>query len=202
MNTAERIMEKKLLYKAEMDRILPNEESGALWRKATEKLEETLKEYASLPKGVHMHTDSRIFPAAAVYLTIKDVTGPEKAYAVIEKAAVQGCSEVAKKLKKLMKLPGMPGLFVKLWNPLVKKLFGPGNGFQNIFYPKQKGVYRMDVTACPYCRYFTESGCPELTKIFCENDDRCYGSLPGLKFERTGTLGKGADRCDFCMKKL
>ena len=28
-----------------------------------------------------------------------------------------------------------------------------------------------------------------------------YGRLPGLKFERTGTLGKGAGRCDFCIRK-
>ena len=83
-----------------------------------------------------------------------------------------------------------------------KKLFGAGNGFQNVFYPKKKGEYRMDITSCPYCRTFTELGCPELTKIFCENDERIYGRLPGLKFERTGTLGKGAERCDFCLRKV
>ena len=44
-------------------------------------------------------------------------------------------------------------------------------------------------------------GCPELTKIFCANDDRFYGNLPGLEFRRTGTLGTGASRCDFNMKK-
>lgn len=41
----------------------------------------------------------------------------------------------------------------------------------------------------------------DLTKIFCANDDRCYGNLPGLEFRRTGTLGTGASRCDFYMKK-
>ena len=44
-------------------------------------------------------------------------------------------------------------------------------------------------------------GCPELTKIFCANDDRFYGNLPGLEFRRTGTLGTGASRCDFNIKK-
>ncbi len=202
MKTAEEIMKKKLLYRTEMDRFLPEDESEALWRKATEKLDELLKAHASLPKGMHMHTDSRIFPAAAVYLTVKDAAGPEKAYSVIENAAAQGCAKVEKKLQKLMKLPGMKSLFVKVWDPMVRKIFGPGNGFQNVLYPKKKGEYRMDVTACPYCCYFTECGCPELTKIFCENDERCYGNLPGLKFERMGTLGKGAERCDFCLKKV
>ena len=60
----------------------------------------------------------------------------------------------------------------------------------------------MDITACPYCRYFSELGCPELTKIYCENDDRTYGNLPGVKFDRTGTLGKGAERCDFHIRKI
>ncbi len=201
MKTAEQIMKKKLVFKAELDRILPREQSDALWRKATAKLDEMLKEHASLPKGVHMHTDSRIFPAAAVYLTVKDVTGPEKAYRVIEDAAVKNCARIEKKLAGLMKLPGMKSLFIKFWDPMVRKVFGPGNGFRNVFYPKKKGEYRMDVTACPYCRYFTEAGCPELTKIFCENDERIYGNLPGLEFRRTGTLGKGAVRCDFYLGK-
>ena len=202
MNDAEKIMRKKAVIKAELDKALPKEKSDALWREATERLDGLLARYSALPKGVHMHTDSRILPSAAIYLTAKEAVGPEKAYRIIEDAAVRGCAEIEKKLQKLMKLPGMRGLFLKAWDPLTKKLFASGNGFQNVFYPKKRGEYRMDVISCPYCRTFTELGCPELTKIFCENDERIYGRLPGLSFERTGTLGKGAERCDFCLRKI
>ena len=202
MNTAEKIMKKKAVIKAEMDKALPKARSDALWREATAKLDGLLVRYSALPKGVHMHTDSRILPSAAIYLTVKEAVGAEKAYRIIEDAALHGCAEIERKLQRLMKLPGMPDLFLKAWDPLTKKLFGAGNGFQNVFYPKKKGEYRMDVTACPYCRTFTELGCPELTKIFCENDERIYGRLPGLSFERTGTLGKGAGRCDFCLRRV
>ena len=202
MNTAEKIMKKKAAIKAEMDKTLPKAQSDALWWEATAKLEGFLARYSSLPKGVHVHTDSRILPSAAIYLSLKDVIGREKAYRVIEDAAVRTCAGIEKKLQNMMKLPGMQSLFVKVWDPLPKKVFGAGNGFQNTFYPKKKGEYRMDVTACPYCRTFTELGCPELTRIFCENDERIYGHLPGLIFERSGTLGKGAERCDFCIRKL
>ena len=201
MKTAEKIMKKKAVIKAEMDKALPKAQSDALWREATAKLDGFLTRYSSLPKGVHMHTDSRILPSAAIYLTVKDVIGQEKALRIIEDAAVRLCGRIEKKLQKLMKLPGMRSLFIKVWDPMTKKMFGPENGFQNVFYPKKKGVYRMDVTACPYCRYFTELGCPELTKVLCENDERIYGRLPGEKFERTGTLGKGSERCDFCLRK-
>ena len=202
MNTAEKIMKKKAAIKAEMDKTLPKAQSDALWREATAKLDGFLARYSSLPKGVHVHTDSRILPSAAIYLSLRDVIGREKAYRVIEDAAVRTCAGIEKILQNMMKLPGMQSLFVKVWDPLTKKVFGAGNGFQNTFYPKKKGEYRMDVTACPYCRTFTELGCPELTRIFCENDERIYGHLPGLIFERSGTLGKGAERCDFCIRKL
>ena len=202
MNDAEKIMRKKAVIKAELDKALPKALSDALWREATARLDGLLARYRALPKGVHIHTDSRILPSAAIYLTVKEAVGPERAYRIIEDAAVRGCAKIEKKLQRLMKLPGMPSLFLKAWDPLTKKLFASGNGFQNVFYPKKKGEYRMDVISCPYCRTFTELGCPELTKIFCENDERIYGRLPGLKFERTGTLGKGAARCDFCLRKI
>ena len=202
MNTAEKIMKKKAVIKAELDKVLPITQSDALWREATAKLDGFLTQYSALPKGVHMHTDSRILPSAAIYLTVKEAVGPEKAYRIIEDAAVHGCAEIEKKLQRLMKLPGMPDLFLKAWDPMTRKLFASGNGFQNVFYPKKKGEYRMDITSCPYCRTFAELGCPELTKIFCENDERLYSRLPGLKFERTGTLGKGAGRCDFCLRRV
>lgn len=202
MNTAEKIMKKKAVIKAELDKVLPITQSDALWREATAKLDGFLTQYSALPKGVHMHTDSRILPSAAIYLTVKEAVGPEKAYRIIEDAAVHGCAEIEKKLQRLMKLPGMPDLFLKAWDPMTRKLFASGNGFQNVFYPKKKGEYRMDITFCPYCRTFAELGCPELTKIFCENDERLYSRLPGLKFERTGTLGKGAGRCDFCLRRV
>ena len=201
MNQAERIMKRKAFIKAEMDKALPKKQSDELWRKTADRLAEILTRYSALPKGVHTHTDNFIFPSAAVYLTVKEAVGQESAYDIIEKAAVSNTLPMGKKLTRLMKIPGMSSLFIKVWDPMTKKMFGPDNGFKNVFYPKKKGEFRMDIIACPYCRYFGELGCPELTKIYCDNDERTYGNLPGLKFERTGTLGKGAERCDFCIRK-
>ncbi|MCR5473565.1 MAG: L-2-amino-thiazoline-4-carboxylic acid hydrolase, partial [Lachnospiraceae bacterium] len=59
---------------------------------------------------------------------------------------------------------------------------GPDAGFKNVFYPRKKGEYKMDIVQCPYNRYFTELGTPELTKIFCINDECTYGDIPGLEF--------------------
>lgn len=200
MKTSEQIMKGKRFIKNEMDRQFPN--SDALWRKAEARLGTIREKYPEIPKGVRVHTDSYIFPSAAINLTLKEAVGRESAYAVVENAAIKHSTDVGRKIASLLKLPGMKILFIKIWNPLTKKMFGPHNGFKNVFYPKKKGEYRMDIVACPYSKYFTELGCPELTRIFCANDNRCYGNLPGIEFKRSGTIGTGANRCDFYLRKL
>ena len=109
---------------------------------------------------------------------------------------------MGEKLAKMMKIPGMSRFFISLRDPISKKMSGESRGFRNEFYPREKGAWRMDIAACPYNRHFTELGCPALTKIFCENDERTYGNLPGLQFVRTSTPGKGGERCDFYLKKV
>ena len=202
MTSSQKIMKKKSRFKAEIDRRLTKNQSDALWQKATDRLAALLKQYASLPEGVRFHTENKIFPAAAIYLTLKESIGQPEAFQVMEDATFKTADAAAKKLSALLRLPGMRSLFVKVWDPLTRKMFGEKSGFQNVFYPKKKGEYRMDVVSCPYNRYFTELGCPELTKISCGADDHVYGDLPGLKFERTSTIGRGGERCDFCIRKI
>ena len=202
MTLSQKIMKKKARFKAEIDRRLPKDQSDALWQKAADKLATLLEEYASLPEGVRFHTENKILPAAAIYLTLKEDIGQPEAYRIMEEGTFKTADAAAKKLAALVRLPGMRSLFVKAWDPLTRKMFGENSGFKNVFYPKKKGEYRIDVVSCPYFRYFSELGCPELTKISCGADDHVYGNLPGLKFERTTTLGRGGERCDFCIRKV
>ena len=94
----------------------------------------------------------------------------------------------------------MAGTPQKIWELRSHKKFGEASGFKNVFYPREKGCFRMDITQCPYNKYLTEPGCPELNVLFCENDVYTYGNLPGLKFSRTKTIGAGGDLCDFKME--
>lgn len=200
--TAKQIMKQKLFIREEIETILPKDESDELWNKAEQILASILLRYAGLSGRIRLHTDSFIFPSAAIYTALKDAIGKEAAYQVIAKCSNGKSAEIGAKIAKNMKLPGFPSFFVSLWGPLTRTMFDPKSGFQNRFYPKKKGEYRMDILACPYQRLFTELGCPELTKIFCDNDLYSYGNLPGLEFCRSGTLGTGADHCDFLIRKL
>ena len=195
-------MKKKQFIKAEMDRQISADLSDKIWKQSTAVLTRMLRKYADIPDGVHSHTDMFIFPSAAIYITAQKYVSKEQAYSFIEKAAAEKTEKLGKMLAKIMVLPFMRDIFIRMMDKMTKKKFGKECGFRNRFYPKKKGEYRMDVLACPYCKYFTELGCPELTKIFCDNDERGYGNLPGLKFERKTTLGKGGDQCDFYFHKI
>ena len=202
MRSAAKIMSKKKAYREELEKILDKEECEKLWRKAVSRLNSIFERYDDLSEGVRSHTDSSIFPAAALYITAKEYIGEQRAYKLIEDISVNICAKANLPISRMMRIPFMPSLFVKMWDPMTKKKFGPVCGFKNKFYPKEKGAYRMDILECPYNKYFTELGCPELTKIFCDNDERIYGNLPGLVFERKGTIGKGSEKCDFYIRKV
>ena len=100
-----------------------------------------------------------------------------------------------------MLVPGLyrlvPGVFVKS----TRSVFGPAAGFAPKELQTGNGVWRVDMMKCPYHDICTEYGCPELCRCFCDSDDISYTGLhPKLIWERSMTLGRGNDRCDFCMK--
>lgn len=56
----------------------------------------------------------------------------------------------------------------------------------------------FDMTECPYHKKCVHYGCPEIVKGFCDADDICYGNMhPKISWDRTKTIGRGDDVCDF-----
>ena len=53
MSASEKLMRKKKVYKAELDKATPL--SGELWERATVRLDEIRTRYGTLPKGVRTH---------------------------------------------------------------------------------------------------------------------------------------------------
>ena len=193
-------LDKKVGIKENLIAEVGRPEAEIIWNRAKVILKEIEARYPDLPKGQRMHAGF-IFPAAAVQIAIKEIRGDQElGYRVISGYSWAKSKEMGARLRKAARIPGFKTIFVKMWDPVSKKMFGPDAGFQNVFYPKKKGEYRMDITACPYNRYFTELGTPELTKIFCINDECTYGDIPGVEFIRHTTLGTGGEKCDFCIR--
>ena len=196
-----KIMKSKKVFREEISKRMSAANKEKVWKAAHKRLYKMYIEHRDLPKGVSMHTDSFIFPAAAIYLSMKEID-PDVAYDVMKKVMAERSDNMGKMLAKCCKLPGFKTFFLRMWDPMSHKMFGEASGFKNVFYPTEKGCFRMDITQCPYNKYLTEQGCPELNILFCENDVHSYGSLPGLKFSRTKTIGAGDELCDFKMELL
>ena len=191
----------KEAFKKEISSRFSQTECDKVWRDAHKRLYKMYIGHQGLPKGVAMHTDSFIFPAAAIYLAMKEID-PDTAMDVMKKVMAEKSGKTGDMIAKFCRLPGFKKFFLGMWDSMSHKMFGEASGFKNVFYPKEKGCFRMDITQCPYNKYLTEQGCPELNILFCENDVHSYGNLPGLKFTRTRTIGAGDDLCDFKMELM
>ncbi len=194
----EKMLKEKSFFKDEIEKRFSKEDSEKIWKQAHERLAAIYQAYPDLPKGVAAHTDPMIFPAAAIYLAVKEVS-PDTAFDLMELVMKERAQKAGSALAKMAKIPGFKRFFLSMWDPVSHKKFGEAAGFKNVFYPSKKGSFKMDITSCPYNNYLTELGCQELTILFCKNDVYAYGSIPGLTFTRQGTIGGGAAVCDFNM---
>lgn len=194
-------MKGKLAFKTEIAKRFAPSETEKIWADAENRLFELYASHTDLPKGVSAHTDSFIFPAAAIYLAMKEADS-EIAYAIMKTKMAEKSDKMGQMIAKCCRFPGFKKFFLSMWDTMSHKMFGETAGFKNVFYPKEKDCFRMDITQCPYHTYLTEAGCPELNVLFCENDIHSYGNLPGLKFTRTKTIGAGDELCDFKMELL
>ena len=193
---ATKVLKQKTIFKNEIAKNFSTDETQKIWHDAQTRLQKMYNDYTDLAEGVKKHTDSYIFPAAAIYLAIKELDS-QKAFEIVQKVMKEKALQSGKGFARFVKMPFGRRLFLKMWNTISHKMFGETAGFKNVFYPKQKGEFRMDITQCPYNTYLNKLGCGELTRLFCENDVYAYGNLPGMSFIRTQTLGSGGKLCDF-----
>lgn len=168
-------------------------EANTLFQKMT-------AENKDISKALKKHTDMNIFPAIAVYKTLVK-HGMEKT------AATDVIRRFFYKLCKIMFIPvawyqHIGGNYHRYPAGMVKNSlrdFSPDAGFEYRMPDVQNNaVARFDIVSCPYYAMCKKYDCLELNPAFCDSDDAKYGNLhKNLKWARTGTIGKGADCCDF-----
>ena len=86
---------------------------------------------------------------------------------------------------------------MKVFRKMLLTSFNEDAGFALTYHEMTNEAISVDITACPYQKYFTAAGCPELCKGACLSDDACYGHMKRVEFKRTNTLGRGGECCDF-----
>ena len=177
-------------------------EQEAVLNSAFEKrLGELRSEHAGASRQRMQHLESQIMPGIAAYETLQTVMPKEEALQTVHGYVEERAYRLKKIFLRLMRIPGLYKKVPDIFAAQTPKFFGISAGFEANEIRTTGGVWRIDMTRCPYYDECVRCGCPELCRCFCDSDDITYDGLhPKLIWQRTMTLGRGDDRCDFCMK--
>ena len=158
-------------------------------------------ENADATKEKQRHLENQILPGIAAYETLQTVVPKEEALQTVHGYVEQKAWRMKKAFHKLMRIPGLYRLVPGMFSRYTPKFFGVTAGLAATDIQTTGGVWRIDMTKCPYHDTCARYGCPELCHCFCDSDDITYDGLhPRLYWHRTKTLGRGNDCCDFCLK--
>ena len=181
----------------ELRKKLGEEQTDILINAAVKLCNELCDQYKNLPKKEKLHTEQMIFPRAAIYLQMIKYIPHEEAIGLIEESVRIGVEPDRNRLHIATKLPLIRPLFFKIFHKMIGTMFNEDAGFKFEEIEADSRHYRVDVLQCPYMKYCELLGCKELTSTFCLSDDRVYGNMCGITFERHGTIGRGSNKCDF-----
>lgn len=177
------------------------EQAAELNAALEQRMEALRRENAGASKELRLHLESQILPGIAVYETLQRVLPKEQARQAVHDFVEERAWKIKKAFLVLMRLPGLYRKVPDIAAVQTPKMFGTAAGFAATEYRTTGGVWRIDMTKCPYHDLCVHYGCPELCPCFCDSDDITYDGLhPKLIWQRTKTLGRGNDCCDFCLK--
>ena len=182
---------------SELRKKLGSEQTDALVHDAVDLCNKLCDKYKEIPKKERLHTERMIFPRAAIYLQMIQYISHEEAISLIEKSVRIGVEPDRRRLHIATKIPFIRPLFFKIFRRMIGIMFNEDAGFKFAEIEADSRRYRVDVLQCPYMKYCELLGCKELTGTFCLSDDRVYGNMCGITFERRGTIGRGSEKCDF-----
>ena len=165
------------------------------------KLRALREENAAASREMQLHLEGQILPGIAAYEALQTVMPKKDALHTVHGYVERRAWKLKKAFLALMRIPGLykkvPGIFARQ----TPKFFGTKAGFAAKEIRVTDGVWRIDMTKCPYHDTCVQYGCPELCPCFCDSDDITYDGLhPQLFWHRTKTLGRGDDCCDFCLQ--
>jgi hypothetical protein len=145
------------------------------------------------------HLETSILPGLALYQALREeIDDQEAVMAEIDRhfSAWVEHSLQRKQVQLLARLPD-PYAVLQTANRLVLKTNYPREGWTVEWLEDSDRCVAFDIRECFYLNVLTAYGTPELTALFCRGDDLLYGNLPGIFWQRTETLGRGDDRCNF-----
>jgi hypothetical protein len=147
------------------------------------------------------HLVEGILPGLAFYQVLRENgETPESAVAYIDQAFVYLFSENITKMKRLGRLPFIYPILRLVIKPAMRQY--PPAGWDLEWLQNDSAAVRFNMKSCFYFDTLSRLGAPELTACFCRVDDLIYGDMsPAIRWQRTKTIARGNELCDFCFAR-
>jgi hypothetical protein len=154
-------------------------------------------------RALRVHMERGILPGLALYQTLLEESGDRQAaVAEVESLPTSTITILSKLMPLLGRLPDPFAAFRRITAWVVGVGF-PAEGWQIAPVEASNDCIAFDVRRCFYLDVLARYGAPELTRVHCQGDDALFAMLPrSITWERTMTLGRGGDRCDFRWRRV
>lgn len=144
------------------------------------------------------HLEQHILPGLALYqVLLEELEDKDIALARVEDIFASTPPVLAKVTPLLGYLPDPFHVFKALTRWVLPRGY-PAEGWDMEIIEDNENCFAFDTHRCFYLDTLTSYGMPELTPLYCAMDDLWCEALPStITWERTKTLGRGDDVCDF-----
>jgi hypothetical protein len=149
--------------------------------------------------ALRQHYEEGILPSLALYQTLREEYNDQES-ALNEMDLIIAAMVERSGRRRLVQILGyLPDPFkvMRMVNRWVMKVRYPREGWRFEWVEDNDQCIAYDARECFYLNVLTACGAPELTAHLCTIDDLLYSDLPGISWERTKTLSRGDDRCNF-----
>ncbi len=149
--------------------------------------------------ALRWHLEQNLLPGLALYQVLSKESNDRDA-ALSETGSLLAIGSTWKAFNTLVKMRKYLPLPFAIFRKIVRVslLAFPQQGWDIDQIEQSKTSFAFTVHRCFYLDVLTAYGAPELTAMFCRLDDLAYAVLsPSIRWERTKTLGRGDDCCDF-----
>lgn len=149
-------------------------------------------------RALRMHLEKNILPALALYQVLRE-EGITQAPAleVVDRIIEIRVEAVRRRAAWVGKFALFYHLIRRFTRPVMRVSY-PEAGWKVEWLEVGPKQVAFKIHQCFYWEVLTSFGAAELTSSFCRGDDLLYKDVsPHLRFERTKTIGRGDDCCDF-----
>lgn len=172
---------------------------GNIYKSACDKYLVLLRDMKPRPdKALARHMERGILPTLAIYEAyISNGFSQEDAFESIDHLYRLSTYPQARFYKVLGHLPFFFQIFRKAVKVVMKRYYPP-EGWDTVWIENSKKLIAFDIRRCFYLDAFNSYGCKELTRCCCGVDDCLYEKMsPSVSWERTRTIGRGDEICNF-----